>query len=286
MPLPLPLIEVPSQPAPRAGLLTAAVGPMDITDPHMETAGAQIEPEVTTDSRLYPTACRDVPYDAFVYDAREAMRTVYAFNVYASEVCTPVGTSLAEAHARVNRRLLLGEQEAVEMGFWGGNAGNVVGVLEQMQAAGQVSTVGAAGIGPVEALSLLEQTAGKLYAGPLLVHARPRMAAYLAAKGLIDTAPPPPTANKELRRTHFGSTYVFGGGYAGNTPAGVVPDLTTETMYVTGRVFIWRSGVRSPDMGVDSQLNRTTNQRAVFAVRTYAVSVEAVAAAALVTRGA
>lgn len=285
MPLPLPTIKVSSQPSPRVGLLTAAVGPLDMPDVHIETAGAQWESESCTDGRLYPIACRDVPYDAFVYDSREAFRTVYAFNVYASEICTPVGTSLAEAHARVNRRLALGAQTAVERALWGGSA-NVTGVFEQMQAAGLVTPV-AGTAGPVESLSLLEQTAYALYDGPIFIHARPRMAPYFATRGLFDQGPADPTltqAQKQLKRTHNGSFYVFGSGYSGNTPAGGPPDATTETVYATGRVFIWRSEVRSPGAGMDVLLNRTTNQRAIFAVQTYAISVECVAAAVTVTR--
>lgn len=292
MALPLPTIEVsPRVPEARDGLLTAVDGPWDLPDVHVETAGAQYEAEACTDDRLYPTLCRDVPYDAFVYDGREPFRTVFAFNVYASEICTPVGTTLQDAQARVRRRLKLGEQTAVEKALWGGNGSNVTGVFEQMQAAGQVTTVGAAGIGSIEAISILEQTAANAYDGPLYIHARPRMSAYLANRNLLDEAPPSPLIPRSklgLKRTHFGSTVVFGAGYAGNSPAGVVPDATTESVYITGRVLVWRS----PDVrdalsgGVDYLLNRTNNQRAIFAVRTYAIAVECVVAAAVVTRGA
>lgn len=285
MPLPLPTIEIGSQPSPRVGLLTAAVGPKDLGDVHVTTAGAQYEAEACTDDRLYPTACKDVPYDAFIYDAREALRTVYAFNVYASEICTPVGTSLDEAHARVNRRLILGEQTAVEKGLWGGNGSNVVGIFEQMQAATLVTAV-AGTAGPIESLSLLEQTAAGLYDGRVNIHARPRMAAYFANRGLIYTGARRAGEKTDLSYSHFGSEFVFGAGYAGNSPGGTVPDATTETVYATGRILMWRSGIFSPDRGVDSQLNRTTNQRAIFAVRTYAIAVECFAAAVTVTRGA
>jgi hypothetical protein len=192
---------------------------------------------------------------------------------------------LAEAHARVNRRLLLGEQTAVEKALWGGGGG-VTGVFEQMQAATLVTAVpGTAG--PVESLSLLEQTAAGLYDGPIFIHARPRMAAYFAHRNLIDMGPADPGLTpqmKLLQRTHAGSFYVFGSGYSGNDPAGTVPSSTVESVYATGRIFIWRSEVRSPAAGQDVLLNRTTNQRAIFAVRTYAISVECFAAAVAITR--
>jgi hypothetical protein len=261
---------------------------MDLGDVHVTTAGAQYEAEACTDARLYPTACRDVPYDTFVYDNREALRTIYAFNVYASEICTPVGTTLREAHARVQRRLVLGEQTAVEKGLWGGNGGNVVGIFEQMQAAGQITAV-AGTSGPIESLSLLEQTGAGLYDGRLNIHARPRMAAYFANRNLFYTGPRRAGELNDLNYSSFGSQFIFGAGYAGTTPAGGAPDATTETIYATGRILMWRSGIVSPGEGmphVDPLLNRTTNQRAIFALRTYAVAVECFAAAVTVTRGA
>lgn len=287
MPLPLPTIEVSSRPSPRVGLLTAAVGPMDFSDVHVTTAGAQYEAEACTDARFYPTACLDVPYEAFVYDAREQMRRVYAFNVYASEVCTPVGTSVREAHARVNRRLQLGEQTAVEAMLWGGG-GTLTGIFEQMQAGGLVTAV-AGTAGPIESLSLLEQTGSGLYDGRMNIHARPRMAAYFANRGLIYTGARRTGEKPDLSYTHFGSEYVFGAGYKGSSPAGAVPDATTETIYATGRILVWRSDIVSPgegQMSADPLLNRTTNQRSVFALRTYALAVECFAAAVTVTRGA
>ena len=287
--LPLPTIEVPSTPpARRPGLLDAAVGPLPMTEPHMRTAGAQWESQSCTKGRLYPTLCRDVPYDAFTYDAREAFRTVYAFNVFASEICTPVGTTLAEAHARVNNRLQLGLQTAIETAFWGSSTANVAGVIQQMQAGGLVTATAAAAT-PVEGVSLLEQQASDLGDGPIFLHARPRMAAYLAKNGLIDTGPFPPSepaSARDLRRTHMGSTIVFGAGYKGTSPDNATaPDATKEYMIATGRVFIWLSDViDGPPDGVDSTLNRTTNQRTVFAYRSVGISTECYAVATQVTR--
>lgn len=286
MALPLPTIEIPSQPQRRVGLLDAAVV-RDMPDVHMATAGAQWESESCTPSRLYPTACRDVTYDSFTYDARESFRSIYAFNVFASEVCTPVGTTLAEAHARVRRRLMLGEQTAVEKALWGSQTANVTGVFEQMQAATLVTAVAAAST-VVEGISTLEQTAAGLGDGPILLHARPRMAAYMGSKGLLDAGPFPPSlpaSAKDLKRTHYGSTVVFGSGYRGSSPTGTAPDATTETVYATGRIFIWQGPViDAPPDGVDATLNRTTNQRTVFAYRTYGLSVECFAAACTITR--
>jgi hypothetical protein len=288
VPLPLPTIEVPSQPVRRPGLLDAAVV-ADLADVHMATAGAQWESESCTKSRLYPTACATPPYNPITYDPREAFRTVYAFNVYASEICTPVGTTLREAHRRVNTRLQLGAQTAMERALWGTSADPVVGVFQAMQAATLVTTVGPATT-LVEAVSLLEQQAVTLADGPILLHARPRMAAYMAKNGLIDQGPFSPTlpaSAKVLKRTQLGSTIVFGGGYSGNAPDGTTaPSATQEYMFATGRIFLWQSEViDGPPEGVfDPTLNTTTNQRTIFAYRTVGLSVECFAAAVQVTR--
>jgi hypothetical protein len=288
MPLPLPTIEIPSQPTRRVGLIDAAVV-ADIADVHMATAGAQWESESCTKARLYPTACATPPYNAITYDPREAFRTAYAFNVYASEICTPVGTTLSEAHRRVRARLALGAQTAIERALWGVSTDPVVGVFQAMNTAGLVTTVGPA-TALVEAVSLLEQQAATLSDGPILIHARPRMASYMGSRGLIDTgpfAPALPASAKALKRTHMGSTVVFGGGYSGNAPDGTTaPSATQEYMFATGRIFLWQSGdVDGPPEGVgDPTLNTTTNQRTIFAYRTVALSVECFAAAVQVTR--
>ena len=288
MPLPLPTIEVPSQPVRRAGLLDAAVV-SDLTDTHIQTAGAQWESESCTKSRLYPTACQAPPYNAITYDPREAFRTIYAYNIFASEICTPVGTSLQEAHRRVRTRLALGAQTAIERALWGTSTDPVVGVFQAMQTAALVTPVAAATT-LVEAVSTLEQTAVGLADGPILIHARPRMAAYMGTRGLIDMGPYSPTlpaSAKALKRTHFGSTVVFGGGYSGNAPDGTTaPGATQEYMFATGRIFVWQSEVidAPPEGTPDPTLNLGNNQRAMFAYKTVAISVECFAAAVQVTR--
>jgi hypothetical protein len=288
MPLPLPTIEVPSQPQRRVGLLDAAVV-SPLTDTHIQTAGAQWESESCTKARLYPTACQAPPYSAFTYDPREGFRSVYAYNVFASEICTPVGTSLREAHRRVRARLALGAQTAIERALWGTSTDPVTGVFQAMQAAALVTPVAAATT-LVEAVSTLEQTAVGLADGPILIHARPRMAAYLGTRGLLDTGPFAPTlpaSAKALKRTHFGSTVVFGGGYSGNAPDGTTaPSATQEYMFATGRIFVWQSEVidAPPEGTPDPTLNLGNNQRAMFAYKTVAISVECFAAAVQVTR--
>lgn len=286
MPLPLPTIEIsPKAPATGLGLLTA-VPPGGLSDTHVQTAGGQFESEAATADRLYPTACKDVAYDAIVFDPREALRTIYAFNVYASEICTPVGTSVDEAYARVNRRLALGEQAAVEQALWGGNGSNVLGIFQQLNTAGLVAAVGTTP-GVVEGLALLEQALKAAYDGPTYIHARPMMAPYFGNRQLyLDDQ----LAPRGHLQSHNRSTYVFGNGYAGSSPDNATaPTATAETVFATGRIFIWKSEVESPKGGTHSFVDpgpatATVNQRRVFALRTYAIGIEGPVFATTITR--
>lgn len=285
----LPLAQLPT-PEPftgvrPGGLFDAAVGPHDMP-PGVASAGAQWLQEVCGGGHLYPAACQTPPYPAKVIDAGGTFVTAYPFTVYTSYICPPVGTSDADAERRVRLKFQLSEQQLVEAAFWGGNAGEgVTGVLEQMQAAGAISSL-ADSANAVEAVSLLEQQAAVAkYNGPLLIHARPRMAAYLAFRGLIQDY----SKLGDQPVTYLGSRYVFGTGYSGNKPDGTVPTATAEEMYVTGRVFIWRDPdafVSPPEqMLITGTGAGGTNQRVMIASRAYAIGVECLAAATLVTRG-
>lgn len=287
MALPLPTIEL-SLKSPQSGLgLLTAVLPRDITDSHVMTAGGQFEAESSTPGRLYPTACRDTAYDAILFDPREALRVVYAFNVYAGEICTPVGTSVEDAYARVNRRLSLGEQAAVEQALWGGNGSNVTGIFQALNTAGLVTAVGGATPGVVEGLATVEQALKTAYDGPTFVHARPMMAPYFGTRQVYLDDQLTPTGHLQ---SHNRSTFVFGNGYAGSTPDNVTaPTATAETVFATGRIFIWRSPVESPRGGTHSFVDpgpatATVNQRRVFALRTYAIGIEGPVYATTITR--
>jgi hypothetical protein len=286
VPLPLPTIEITAK-TPQSGLgLLTAVPPQDLTDSHVQTAGGQFEAEAATAARLYPTACRDVAYDAITYDPREALSVIYAFNVYASEICTPVGTSEAEAYARVNRRLALGEQAAVEQALWGGNGSNVVGIFQQLNTAGKVTSVGTTP-GVVEGLALVEQGLKAAYDGPTYVHARPMMAPFFGNRQVYLDDQLTPRGHLQ---SHNRSTFVFGNGYAGSSPDNATaPSTTVETIFATGRVFIWRTDVVSPKGGTHSFVDpgpatATVNQRRIFAMRTYAIGIEGPVFAAPITR--
>lgn len=252
-------------------LLDAAVGPLPLPA-HAMTAGAVYEADTCGEGRLYPAACQAPPYPSLQLDTGDGLVQAFPFNVYASLVCGTFGHDGAEAERRVRNRLAVAESRAVERAFWGAVAGtdgvdDVVGQLSPVALAASASVV--------EAVSLLEQQLATVYGGEGLIHARPRMAAYMADRGQVIPGEKP-------NRTAAGTRIVFGRGYGGIGPANEAVAATTEYMWVTGRVIIWRGDVIvSPP---DAIIDRTLNQRGIYAMRPYAIAVECGAASTLVTR--
>ena len=92
------------------------------------------------------------------------------------------------------------------------------------------------------------------------------VAAYAAAEYLvIDDGP--------VKRTPYGSIWVFGGGYPGTGDGGAAPPVGGAWIFVTGQTTVWRS----PDVFVyptDQTMDRATNQRRLLAERSYAIGFE------------
>jgi hypothetical protein len=246
---------------------------------HMQTSGAQWWSEACGSAHLYPPACASPPYPAFTYDLEDGLFNVYPFVVYASITCTPVAESEDDARRKALERLRLGEQYAAEKALWGGGEG-VTGIFETLEAAGKIVHL-ADQTTVVDGVSVLEQQAAtSKYFGPLFIHARPRMAAYLASRQLIR---PWHSGDAEHLYSHYGSEFVFGAGYSGEKWDGTDPSATAENMYITGRVLVWRQEeifVSPPNQVLD----KTTNQRGVLAMRAYAIGVECFVAGAVTTR--
>lgn len=272
MALPAMVLDPIGLPASPPGLLEAATGPLDLPA-HARTSGATYVTDSCGEARLYPAPCIEPPYPAMVLDPGDAQAQVFVFNVYASLVCGSMSYPFAEAERRVRARLQMGESRAVELAFWGGTA-DVTGIVEQLDTATLVTDLGTAA-NVVDAVSVLEQQMSAVYGGVPLLHARPRLGAYLGSRGVLTERNP--------ARTHFGSTVVLGAGYSGNSPDNATPpDATTEWMLATGRVIVWRSEVFVPPS--TQMLDRATNQLGLYAMRTYAIAVECGAAAVQVTR--
>jgi hypothetical protein len=265
--IPAIILDAPAAFVPRPGLFDAAVGPMDMPA-HADTSGGTWWSEVCGLPRLYPPACQSPPYPSFTLDAADGLVSAFPYVAYASQVCGVVGVSNQEAARIVRQKLVLGEQYAAEQALWHGGGG-VTGIFEQLQAAGKVTTT-AASANMVEGVSLLEQQLGAAYLGPMTIHARPRLAAWAATKNLVKVQR---TSDGEKLKTHFGSQWIFGAGYAGTGPTGQAVGANDEWMWITGRVFVWRD----PEIFVsppDQMINTTTNQRGLYASRAYMIGIE------------
>jgi hypothetical protein len=296
VPRPPAVLDAPAPVQPRrSGLFLAATGPMENMDVHVTDVGATWWTDACGNARLYPAGCSELPYSPFQLDLAGGMEYAYPFHVYGTTVCPPVGVTGAESRERVLRRLAQGEEKAVERAFWGGQAlidnppgqtdtpviKGLVQLLAEEAPAGITLLAGTAAT-VKEAVSRLEQhAADSTYNGPLLLHARPGVAAYTG--GLIRDRV---SSDGEHQYTQAGSEWVFGRGYSGASPDNVTPpDATTEYMIITGRVFIWRAPqekilVSAPDQILD----KITNQRGMIADRPYAIGVDCYAAAVKFTR--
>lgn len=282
MAIPAFILEPPTPPARRGGLLEACTGPMPMPA-HAQTSGATWWSTACGSAHLYPPACQSPPYPAFTYDAEDGLVQAFPFVVYGSEKCTPVANDISRAQDVVRQRFELGKGRAIEKALWGGGEG-VTGIFEQLVALGgsanpQVTAL-AATANVVDAISLLEQQAAASgYNGPLLIHARPAIAPYMAKYSQFRTRQ---ASDGSLVYTWNGSCVVFGDGYSGNSTTGTAP-TTTEGIYITGRILLWEE---DDDLFIpgDVVLDRTLNQRSIYGAHAFALGVECLAAATVVTR--
>lgn len=267
------LIEPPAPPLPHPGLLTAAVGPLSMPA-HGNFDGIEYRPDSCGgEVQLYPVDCP--PDVTKTFAPGDGLLEATPFVVINSSVCGTVGQTFGEVEGRLRRRFQLKEQWGVERAFWGGGA-DVPGYL-QTNTVDTLDPVPTGGM--TAAVSVLDQALADNYGLPGLVHVRPRLAAWMANAGVLRW-------DGQTVRTPRGNVVVFGDGYSGQGPAGEDPaaDGTTEWMYVTGRVVIWRDDeVFVPPL--PQVLDRSTNQQYALAERTYAIGVECYLAAVLVTIG-
>lgn len=269
-------VEPPAQPVASYGLFSAANGPQ-VLEQHAFGGGVQYQPDSCTVDHVYPSVCGygAIAVPTKTLDGVEPAIFAPPFRVYAGLACGSQTYDFAWMTERVRRRLVAGEQTAVESQFWG--LGTTADFPSYLHTASAITvTTLAATTGVVAALALLEQQLASCYGHPGIIHARPRMAAYMAAQHLLARW------ENGVWKTHRGNTVVFGDGYSGLGPGNDPPTSTTEWMYATGRVSIWRSDdILIPDPR--QTFNRAANQYNLVAERDYAMLAECCAAATEVT---
>lgn len=298
----------PAKPPP-PGLFSVADLFETLPDLHAANNGAIWVPDTCGPGEVAAAYCQTPPYSSFVMDGLENIAQAWPVAVYATELTGTYGMTFEERRRRVMQRLALSEQYVVEQVLSGATgmtalftgidnyAGKAPGAAPVVGVAGgifqQLANAGAAAgftdLGTatdvVDAMSRLEQKAADAYYGEAMIHARPRMAAYLANHGQFRVIGLPPSNSKQpYQYSQNLNPYSLGNGYTGNGPTLQTPDATTEYMWVTGRVCIWRS----EDVAVTDPraiLNKTTNQVGMYAVRQYLIGVECFSACIKVTRG-
>lgn len=298
---------LPAKPPP-PGLFSVADLREELPDPHVVNNGAIWIPDTCGPGEVASGYCQTPPYSSFTLDGLENVAQAWPFVAYATEVTGSFGLDFDERKRRVVQRLHLTEQyiaEQVLAGMTGmtalftgvdNYAGKAAGVAPAAGVAGgvfqQLANAGAAAgftdLGTatdvVDAMARLEQKAADAYYGPAMLHCRPRIAAYAANHGQFRVIGLPPSLDKDNQYSQNLNPFIFGNGYSGNGPTLQVPDATTEYMWATGRVIVWRSAeiVVSDPRAI---LNKTTNQVGMYALRQYLIGVECFSACIKVTRG-
>ncbi|MET0478952.1 MAG: hypothetical protein ABW222_13480 [Actinomycetota bacterium] len=255
------------------GLFSVALGPQDLP-PHGIGGGVQYQPDSCTDGHLYPSVCDygAVPEPTKIFDGVEEALFAPPFRVYAGLVCGSQTRDFAWMTDRVRRRLVAGEQTAVESQFWG--LGTTADFPSYLHSGIAVTNLGPAA-NVTAGLSLLEQQLATCYGHPGVIHVRPRLMAFLAEAHQL-------VRDQGVWKTYRGNRVSAGDGYSGLGPGNDAPTATTEWMYATGRVSIWRSpDILIPD--ARETFDRAANQYKLIAERDYAMAAECCVAAVEVT---
>jgi hypothetical protein len=267
--VPGPLVTAPEPGRRRYGLFTAASGPLDLPSPGGDGGGVRYQPDVCERAYAYPVACYPAPGPPSLpekpQDPMEDEVVTGVFMALATLACNAVGYTEAELQTRVRRRLLAGEQGAVEAAFWSG-WGLFNTSLDILNLA---ATADAVAVGdPLDlahVVSALEEYAyhDQGYGYTAMIHAPVGVAAHAHEANLIVYDGP-------LMRTPFGSTWVFGGGYSGLDELGnPAPDGGTY-IHITGQTTVWRG----TEENVVSAFHPESNTRYLVAERPYAVGYE------------
>jgi hypothetical protein len=262
------LVNPPAPPARPYGLFSV-VEPQPLPRIEASVGGIEYQPDTCGVVRLWASECESIT--AKVFDAGVDTVTADPFMTYASWDCGSIGYTLDEVRERLLTRLTLHEQKAVESRLWQGATGQGIdGLFADAISLGSASC-------PVEGVRMLEQALADNGIAGGMVHARSGMSAILSRDYLV--------FGERTGRltTPLGTPYVFGQGYDGTGPAGQAPSSTTEWMYASGRVVVWRGS--DIDIVTREVLNRSTNQQYGLIERPYLMAVECGIWAVNITHG-
>jgi hypothetical protein len=268
------LIEAPTPPPRPPGLFDVALGPLEMPRPEAQGGGVMYVPDTCTDDVfLYAINCPAVS-GSKTFSGIETAVSGAPFGVITSYTCGSIGWTIQEIENRIQLRMSLREQRAVERRVWQGfDNSNAQGALTGLFRG--ATSLGSAGC-PTEAVAMLEQALADNGVVGGAIHARPYMSAHLAQSHQ--------TIAGQGRRffTYRGTPIAFGEGYDGTGPTGQAVTSTVEYMYASGRVVIWGSPIQIPDPR--QTMARTTNQMNVIGEKVFVATVECGVWAVAVTR--
>lgn len=180
-------------------------------------------------------------------------------SVYAGAECSTLGWSFAEARAHAEASLALGEQQAVEAGFWATRL--TADAVDLTPVAGPLSIA--------QGVAVLEGCLAEQYGGVGVLHVPAGAAALLGCCSLVREDPV-----SGALRTLAGNCVVIGAGYSAmNTgPGGVPADPGTAWLYITGPVVVRRGPAETVPNGAGPSVNTRTNDRRVLVERTFVVA--------------
>jgi hypothetical protein len=264
-------VPAPNPIIPRYGLFNVANGPMDIPV-NARSGGLQYEITTCNLPLEYEVECQET-HNSKVISTGVTTVTGAPFIVYSAIQCDTVGL-VNWGQERVQRllfdQLVAGEQATVERIISTG----LVGQFPSLQS-GAV-TLGAA-IGPVQAISMLEDWLYARLGVRGVIHAPMEAAAYIKGTHIVEADGNVNAGG--VWRTEVGTAVSFGN-YAGVGPTG----QAGTWIYITGPVTIWRTPDNElfvPPMG--QVINRTTNVLTIVMEREYVLTYECYSAAVNVT---
>lgn len=262
--IPPVLISAPPPPPRAYGLFDVALGPMPFPVPEAAGGGIQYVPDTcVSDYLLYSVNCPPVSGSKTFFGI-DAPVSGAPFSVITSYTCGSIGFSFTEVENRLRTRMALREQTAVEQRVWAGwNNSNGLGVMPGLFA--NAVNLGASSC-LTQAVGLLEQALSDNGVVGGIIHARPMLAGYMAARHLVEHGP------GRILRTIYGTPVVFGDGYPGTDPAGGGVTNTSEVMYATGRIMLWSGDTYVPP--IPETMNRSTNQITALAEKPYVAAME------------
>ncbi|MEU4584882.1 cupin [Kitasatospora aureofaciens] len=190
---------------------------------------------------------------------RPAVEHATPIHIYAGAQCSAPGWGYAEARAHAEASLTLGEQQAVEAGFW--RTKLTADAVDLTPAAGPLSVA--------QGVAVLEGCLAESYGGVGTLHVPAGAAAILGCCNLLREDP-----ETGALRTLAGNCAVIGAGYsAENTGPGGVPAAPgTAWLYITGPLVIRRGAATVVPDTPGPSVNTRNNDRRVLVERTYVVA--------------